>query len=383
MGTPKFMPFLIFVIFLTTLLQNCEANQFPSVHPPHKGVRAAYWPSFNTFPASSIDTSYFTHIYYAFLLPEPTTYKLNLTQSDQKTIPQFIGALRTRNPPVKTLLSIGGGGNNATVFSLMASTQLTRKAFISSSIEVARKFGFQGLDLDWEFPADAVDMSNLALLYKEWRNALDNEAKISGKPRLLLTSAVYYASKFTFYGGPRAYPAWAISKYLDWASPMCFDYHGSWENFTGLHAALYDSKSNISTSYGIRSWIQAGVPPNKLVMGLPLYGRTWTLQNPIVNWVGVPALGVGPGDGVLVFHQIVNFNKRTNATVVFDSKAVAYYSYSGSSWIGYDDVRSVNLKVRFAKSLGLGGYFFWALGQDKDWIISSQGKSPAHTQLPH
>nr|XP_028948224.1 class V chitinase CHIT5a-like [Malus domestica] len=235
----------------------------------------------------------------------------------------------------------------------MASTQATREVFINSTIQVARKYGFYGVDLVWVFPKDAAEMSNLALLYKEWRKALNNEPRVTGKPRLLLTSAVYYASKFTFYDGPRSYPAGAISKYLDWASPMCYDYHGSWENFTGMNAALDDSNSNISTRYGIGSWIEAGVPPKKLVVGLPLYGRTWTLKDSKVNGIGAPALGVGSWDGVLVYHQIVHFNKRTNATVVFDTESASYYSYSGSSWIGYDGVRSVNVKVR-CEVVGLG-----------------------------
>lgn len=363
MGSPTYM-FMSWVLILVTLC--CSTSTYSS-----KGIRAAYWPSFNSFPASSIDTSLFTHIYYAFLVPEPATFKLNVTSLDQTKIPDFIGSLRH----VKTLLSIGGGASNATVFSEMASTHVRRQVFINSTIQVARKYGFQGVDLDWEFPADVVDMSNLGLLYKQWRRCLDEEAKMSGKPRLLLTSAVYYASKFSVYGGPRSYPAGAISKFLDWASPMCFDYHGSWENFTGEHSALYDSKSNISTSYGIGSWIEAGVPAKKLVMGLPLYGRTWRLRDPKVNGVGAVAVGVGPGDGVLVYHQILHFNARSNATVVFDKQSVSYYSYSGRSWIGYDDAGSIKLKVRFAKSLGLGGYFFWALGQDKDWTISRQGNS--------
>ena len=368
MATPTTFKSAVFLI-LVIILSSSSTHAKPS-----KGIRAAYWPSFNSFPASSIQTSLFTHIYYAFLLPDPATFKLTITSDDQTKLPDFIGSLRALHPPVKTLLSIGGGGNNATVFSEMASTKQSRQVFINSSIEIARKYGFQGVDLDWEFPANVVDMSNLALLYKQWRKSLDQEAKASGKPRLLLTSAVYYASEFSVYGEPRSYPAGSISRYVDWVSPMCFDYHGSWENFTGEHAALYDSKSNISTDYGIRSWIQAGVPAKKLVMGLPLYGKSWTLQDPKVNGVGAAAVGVGPGDGgVLVYHQIVHLNARTNATVVFDKQTVSYYSYSGSTWIGYDDVGSVKLKVRFAKSLGLGGYFFWALGQDKDWTLSHQG----------
>ncbi|XP_062098324.1 class V chitinase CHIT5a-like [Humulus lupulus] len=341
------------------------------VRRPRRGVRAAYWPSFGSFPASSVDTSYFSHIYYAFLLPDPETYKLNITSLDVTQIPEFINSLQNQYPPVKTLLSIGGGGNDPTVFSKMASRRRTRKTFIRSTIEVARRYGFDGVDLDWEFPANDEDMENLALLYKEWRKALTLESRACKKPRLLLTSAVYFASRFLF-DNLRSYPAKVMGENLDWVSPMCFDYHGSWENFTGLHSAFYDPNSNISTAFGIQSWIKSGIPAHKIVMGLPLYGRTWKLENPDENGVGAPAVGVGPGDGVLVYSQIVEFNQKNKVVPVFDKQAVSFYSYSGDSWIGYEDVPSIRFKVRFARSMGLGGYFFWALGQDKEWTISRQ-----------
>ena len=160
---------------------------------------------------------------------------------------------------------------------------------------------------------------------------------------------------------------------MDWVSLMCFDYHGSWNNVTGLHSAPYDPKGNVSTSYGIGSWIQAGVPPQKIVMGLPLYGQTWTLQDPRLNGIGAPTVGMGPGNDTLAYYEILEFNNKSSAIVVYDSQFGSYYSYSGDSWIGYDDVESVTLKIRFARSWGLGGYFFWALGLDKDWIISRKG----------
>lgn len=121
---------------------------------------------------------------------------------------------------------------------------------------------------------------------------------------------------------------------------------------------------------GIRSWIKAGVPAGKIVMGLPMYGHTWKLQNPNVNHMGAPATGAGPGDGTLNYNQVIEFNKENHATVKYDSTSVSYYSYIGDTWIGYDDVHSIVSKVEFAKRRGLGGYFFWALGQDLNWAIS-------------
>lgn len=379
MALPSFItPVLLLIMFHSFI----ESTPSPSYYYPtpstNTAVRAAYWPSGSDFSPSSINTSYFSHIYYAFLNPSPDSYNLNVTESDQTQIHNFINGLRTRNPPVKTILSIGGGSSNSSAFSAMASTPRTRAAFINSTIQVARQYGFDGLDLDWEFPDNDQDMSNLALLFKEWYEAMVSDSNIRQKPRLLLTAAVYYATRIVLIGDhPRSYPAEAIRKYLDWASPMCFDYHGAWDNVTGVNAAVYDPKSNISTHYGLGSWIQAGVPPAKLVMGLPLYGRTWKLRDPNVHGIGAPAHGPATDtDGTMNYDDILEHNNENGATVVYDGLSVSYYSYAGTSWISYDDVWSIRKKVQFARSLSLRGYFFWAVDKDKDWALSRQGKLP-------
>ncbi|KAF7817288.1 Acidic mammalian chitinase [Senna tora] len=385
MGVPSFITLVLVVVimfhsfFVEPTCSSSSPSPSPSSYypPPYKAVRAAYWPGGSDFSPSSINTNYFSHIYYAFLLPQPDSYNLDVTQSDQTQIPIFINGLRSLNPPVNTLLSIGGGGSNSSVFSAMASTATTRAAFINSTIQVARQYGFDGLDLDWEFPNTVQDMSNLALLFKEWYQALVSDAKLRRKPRLLLTAAVYYANRIVFLGNePRSYPAEAIRNYLDWASPMCFDYHGAWDNFTGVNAALYDPKSNISTHYGLGSWIQAGVPPSKLVMGLALYGRTWKLDDPSVHGLGAPAHGAATDtDGTMDYDEILKFNTQNGATVVYDGLSVSFYSYAGTTWITYDDVWSIRMKAHFARSLALRGYFFWAVDKDKDWALSRQASS--------
>ncbi|KAL5722917.1 chitinase [Ranunculus cassubicifolius] len=346
----------------------------PSPIRPSKGVKAAYWPSFNGFPVSSIDTSYFTHIYYAFLLPDTVTYKLVITPNDESMLPSFVSTLRAQKSTVKTMLSIGGAGNITEVFSAIANTSSNRAIFIQSAIEIARHYGFDGVDIDWEFPLDQQDMDNLGVLYKEWRKALNNEAMATGRTRLLLTSAVYYSSTVPLDGVTRSYPGESICKHVDWVSPMCYDYHGSWENNTGLHSALFDPRSVLSTQYGLHSWLGIGVPQKKLVMGLPVYGHTWTLKDPNLHTVGAEAVGIGPGfGGFYSYSDVANFNRMNNATVVYDPVMESMYSYAGNIWIGYDDPNSVGKKVQFARSYELRGYFFWALGQDLDWDISRQG----------
>ncbi|XP_010942132.1 nod factor hydrolase protein 1 [Elaeis guineensis] len=357
---------------------SCARSPDPApVPPPSSAVKAGYWPSWNnsTSPPSSINLSYFTHIYYAFAELDNTSFELVITPSDADILADFTATLHAHQPPVKAMLSIGGGGGGGDTFASMATNCSTRSAFIKSTIAVAREYNLDGLDLDWEFPANPEKMASLGDLYMEWRDAIAREAAETGRPSLLLTSAVYFASHFFLPGDtPRSYPADKMAVSLDWINAMCYDYHGSWDTSeTGAPAALYDPKSNVSTSYGLTSWVEAGIPPKKVVMGLPLYGRTWKLKDPADHGIGAPAVGLGPGDdGVLVYSAVVDFNSENNATQVNDEVTVSAYSYSGTSWIGYDDPWSVTGKIEFAEGHGLGRYFFWAIGYDKDWSISSR-----------
>ncbi|OMO90977.1 hypothetical protein COLO4_18739 [Corchorus olitorius] len=355
---------------------------WPAPSPPSsdEGIKGGYWPSWlaYSFPPSSIPTSYFTHVFYAFIGIDASTYNLTITQPDDEWMGNFTATLHSKKPPAKSMLSIGGANSGSGTFSTMISDPKNRATFIKSSIATARKYGFDGMDIDWEFPGNQNDMSNLALLFKEWRLGAESEANKSGKPRLLISAAVYFASMVLLDQPPATYPGEAIGKYADFINPMCFDYHGSWNlSVTGEHALLFDKSSNISTSYGILSWIKIGVPPNKLVMGMPLYGRSWELKDPKKHGIGAPAKGVGPGNdgyGVMFYDHIVEFNAQHHAHQVYDEMTVSEYSYSGTDWIGYDGPTSVKKKVEWAKANHLGGYFFWALGYDSNWTLSAIGK---------
>ncbi|CAL9106231.1 unnamed protein product [Musa textilis] len=340
-------------------------------------IKAGYWPTW-TFsyspPSSIVDLSYFTHVFYAFVQVDPTTSELVITPDDDRMLRNFAAAIHAHDPPVKALISIGGGGSHS-AFAPLAADPAARSAFIHSTVAFAREYGLDGFDLDWEFPKDDKEMADLGELLLEWRAAVESEAAATGRPCLLLTSAVYFAPRFFLSSGRRSYPIDRMAAGLDWINAMCYDLHGSWDtSATGEHAALYDPSSNVSTSYGLESWVAAGMPREKVAMGMPLYGKTWLLKDPEQHGVGAPTVGVGPGkDGVLVYAKVEEFNREKGATVVHDEAMVAAYSYAGRTWIGYDDPWSVTRKVEYARRLGLGGYFFWAIGYDDEWRVSRAG----------
>jgi len=376
MAQPPRNPLIILLFVTSSLIHSSSSSLNNSIN--NGGVKAAYWPSHSILPPSSINTDLFTHTFYAFAHLNNQTFEVEVPSTDDPA--KFTSTLLMKKPSLKTLLSIGGGGSNTTAFALMASIASHRKVFINSAIALARKYGFHGLDLDWEFPKDAVEMENLGTLFAEWRHAIDLEATASGRPRILLTAAVYFAQYFFLRGEKRAYPATSIARNLDWVNVMCYDYHGSWDiSATGAHAALYDPSSNISTSFGIGSWLHSGVTPDNIVMGMPLYGRSWILKSLEETGIGAPAVAAGPKQnlssetGVMFFSEIREFIRQKKATEVFDKKSGSAYSYSSDLiWVGYDNKQSVAAKVSFAKKRHLLGYFFWAISQDSNWMLSTQ-----------
>ncbi|XP_004508382.1 class V chitinase CHIT5b [Cicer arietinum] len=337
-------------------------------------VKGIYWIENPLFPPSSINTSLFTHIFYAFITPDNVTYKLQPSTSQTTSFTIFTNTFKTKTPPATTLLSIGGAGSNSTLFTIIASNATARAAFINSTIDVARTFGFDGIDFDWEFPKTSNEMNSLGELFLQWRNAIAAESSVTGKPPLLLTAAVYFAASFFLSGEPRTYPVDSINKNLDWINVMSYDLHVSTSNETGAPSGMFDPKSNVTVSSGLISWIRVGVLPEKLVMGMPLYGKTWQLEDPKVNEIGSPSVGAGPGmDGSMAYFQVLEFIKLTRAKVVYDVDTVSVYTYSGSTWIGYDDPFTVSIKIGFAQAFSLRGYFFWVAGLDTfDWKISTQ-----------
>ncbi|GMP35777.1 hypothetical protein CsSME_00008102 [Camellia sinensis var. sinensis] len=356
---------LLFFILIRSKLPSSIAQQQP-------WIQAGYWFSGSEFPISDINSALFTHLICAFANLNSSTYQLSISSSDNQLFSNFTNTVKQKNPSIKTLLSIGGGSANGSDYSSMISHSSYRKSFIDSSIKTARSYGFHGIDFCWVSVSTDSEMANMAILFDEWRVAIESESRNSnGSTQLILTEAVQYSP----YVDNGTFPIESINKNLNWVHVMAYDYYmPEWWNQTGAQAALYDPGSETSTDYGINTWVNQGLPPNKLVLGLPFYGYAWTLGNPKDSAIGAPAKGPAiTDDGSMSYKDIKGYIQRYGGVSQYNATYVVNYCTIGSSWIGFDDVEVVKIKVAYAKKKNLLGYFVWQVPYDDNWVLSQAG----------
>ena len=356
---------LLFHILLYSELMPSEAQTW---------VKSGYWYSGTGSPISDINSALYTHLICAFADVNSSSYELSVSSRDEQYFFTFTDTVRQKNPSVTTLLSIGGADANHTTLSNMVSKASYRKSFIDSSIKIARLYGFQGLDFGWNSANTSSDMTNMGLLFQDWRAAVNSEAKNSSQKDLILTAAVHFSPDLNSV----SFPVDSIRSNLDWVHVIAYDYHApGWSNYTGAHAALYDPSSNSNTDYGIGAWIGRGLSASKLVLGLPFYGYAWTLKNPSDNGIGDPATGPAAiaikGGGAIRYYRIKSYVQSYGAAIMYNATYVVNHCTVGSTWIGFDDVEAIRMKVSYAREKKLLGYVVWQIPYDDNWALSLAG----------
>ena len=320
-------------------------------------------------------------------------------------------ALKEKNPNLKVLFSVGGWTAGGWIFSQMSETAERRQMFIKSVIHFLKYFGFDGMDLDWEFPGydmlpevptNPADKEHFTALMRELREAFDVDG-------YLLTIA---AAADPFKAN-NAYEFEKIHPYLDWFNVMNYDYSGAWDDYTGIDQPLYGRwgegflghpKYQFNVHETIQHYINKGVPAEKLSLGIHTEGKGWILDTPNNDSMagiycpaseGSPNMTYSRQVGWLNYYEVLQFwhnetiedprwddlEPGKESWTIYDKEHgnwdgcyLAPYMYQGRYWVSYDDEDSVDVKVRYANHYGLKGAFVWEV--DTDNFMGMYGKKP-------
>lgn len=289
--------------------------------------------------------------------------------------------LKAKHPGLKVLISLGGWTWSRGFAS--AARPENRQAFVASCIDAyirgnlpvtdgaggtaAAAGVFDGIDIDWEYPAacglscgTAEERQNYTALLAEFRRQLD-----AVRPGLLLTLAVGAGVDKVRVTDPNLYVA-----SVDYINVMTYDFHGTWDAKTNHHSALFSSPADPSTgdqryyntNDAIQAFLDRGVPAAKLNVGIGFYGRGWT-GVPNVNNGLYQTGSAAPGTYEAGNEDYKVLRNRAGTSYV-DAQARAHWKYDGNTFWSYDNPALVTEKMGYVKVQGLGGAFFWEFSGD-------------------
>lgn len=333
------------------------------------------------FTPDKIDAGKLTHINYAFANVQDGQVALGDPNAD---IPNFaaLQALKKTNPKLKLLVSVGGWAWSKN-FSDAALTVASRKRFADSAVDYLQKYQFDGVDIDWEYPVgggDAAngarpeDKRNFTLLLQALRGALDAAGK-KRNTHYLLTIASGAAPSYV-----KNTELAQVAKAVDWINLMGYDFYGNFGKKSGPNAPLFsDARDSDNAGASVRNvsgalagHLRAGVPPRKLVLGVPFYGYSWkgcpAAQNGQYQTCAGPAKGSFE-DGALEYWDIAaNYVGKPGFTRYWNdaTKTPSLWNPDGGIFIAYDDPESMGHKLELVKKSKLGGVMIWELTSDRE-----------------
>ncbi|VVC32260.1 Chitinase II,Glycoside hydrolase, chitinase active site,Glycoside hydrolase superfamily,Glycoside [Cinara cedri] len=341
---------------------------------------AIYRPDIGKYTSADIPVNDCTHILYAFVGLDNKTWSVNVLDPDvdvtQNGFRNFTN-LKIKNPQAKFMVSLGGWGEGGKQYSDLVSSPSRRATFISSAVEFLNKYNFDGMDLDWEYPGSEdrdghpTDLENFYLFVKELRFAFIN------RPDWEITIAAPL-SEFRLKKG---YNIPGLCQIVDAIHVMAYDLRTNEDGFADVQSPLYrrptDKNKYVywNVADGMQLWENLGCPAYKLIMGMPFYGRSYTLINDNSHAIGTP---IKPGSeggtagtytqeaGSLAYYEICKDLQRNGGgwTPMWDPIGLCPYMYKGDQWVGYDNTTSLSYKLDYIKEHGYGGAMVWAIDMD-------------------
>jgi len=315
-----------------------------------------------------------THVNYAFA---NIGSDLKIQMGDPSIDPanfEKLRNLKAQRPGLKTLISVGGWSWSGQ-FSNAALTGERRAAFVDSVVEFITRYGFDGVDIDWEYPVGGglsgnitrpEDKTNFTKLMAVLRAKLDAQGAADGRQYLLS----FAGASGTFYANNTELSQ--LAQYVDFATVMTYDMHGPWPNsVTDFNAPLYTPSENSpqykwSCNAAVRLWTDKGFPKNKILMGIPFYGIKF---NGVVN--ANRGLYQSFSSGASISYDKIVSGYLSNAAFsrYEHADALVPWLFDGSTFISYDDARSIAAKTGYIRETGLRGAAIWELSQNANGTL--------------
>jgi len=356
----------LFLFLLIISLASCKEK--PKTLPSlQKKIIVGYVPGFRgILDGLSIDANKLTHINYAFVNVQDSMAWLTNIETDTVNF-RILNKLKKVNPDLKILISIGGwswSGN----FSDAVLTPSSRKKFAKTSAEIVANNDLDGVDIDWEYPGQRgndnifrpEDKQNYTLMFKEIRKELDELSKKTGK-YYELTTAV--GASYSYIEHTEMDKA---AKYLDYVNLMTYDFYTSGDS-AGHHSNLYppeDYEKDASAHKTFNEFVKAGVPAEKLVMGLPFYGRSWIMKSADKHGINMPVEGRARGGGYTYIKDSLVDKKGFVRHWDENAKAPYLFNLETNQLVVYDDEESVKLKCEYVIENNMAGLMFWQYASD-------------------
>ncbi len=290
--------------------------------------------------------------------------------SDAANLAMLVG-LKKENPELTVLVSVGGWLWSGR-FSDAALTPASRAKFIDSVADFITRYKLDGLDIDWEYPAmegaagnvfRPEDKQNYTLLLKELRERFKKMQKPLHR-RLYISIAAGASTEFLQHTEMAK-----VQKYVDTVNLMAYDYYEPGDDkITGNHAPLYVDPADpkgISADRSVKEFETAGVPAEKIVLGVPFYGHVWghvAATNHGLFQTGEPVPNAYANYGALSTTML----SQGYYTRYWDAKASVPYLYNSQKqiFVSYEDQESLALKCKYVIDHHLAGIMFWEYGSD-------------------